>query len=118
MSTLGERLRRAAAGVGRALGDRRPGTELARVDQVDQSEPAAPPTPPPLPLALPAPPHPVCPRCKQRHEPRPIPGRDGTGLAALYGQQVVADPGRPQPLGRGADETPLVLRHWRPWSGV
>jgi hypothetical protein len=42
----------------------------------------------------------------------------GGGLAAVYGQQLLPDPSRPPPLNREADETPLVLRRFRPWSGL
>jgi hypothetical protein len=89
---------------------RRCGVELTRVDQ------PTPATPSPR-LALPAPAWPVCRRCGTRHEPRPHPA-GGRGLAALYGQQVLPDPNRPPPLNREADETPLELRRFRPWSGL
>jgi hypothetical protein len=114
MTRFGDRLRRAAAGVGQALGGHRPGVELVRVDQ---PELLAPLPPQPL-LALPAPAWPVCRRCRTRHEPRPHPADAVRGLAAIYGQQAVPDPSRPQPLGRQADETPLELRRFRPWSGL
>jgi hypothetical protein len=74
-------------------------------------------------LALPAPPRrrqdppelPLCPRCRTRHEPRPHP-TGGRGLAAAYGRRILPDPTRPEPLGRQADETPLVPGRFRPWS--
>jgi hypothetical protein len=78
--------------------------ERCSVDQVDDVGPGAPPWP-------------VCRRCKTRHEPRPHPA-GGRGVAALYGQQVVPDPNRPPPLGQEADETPLELRRFRPWTGL
>jgi hypothetical protein len=110
--TLTDRLR----DVARRTADRRgqrPGVELTRVDQGDAlPTPATPPR-----LALPAPAWPVCRRCRTRHEPRPHPA-GGRGMAAVYGQQVLPDPNRPTPLNREADETPLVLRRFRPWSGL
>jgi hypothetical protein len=75
------------------------------VDQVDDVGPSGPPWP-------------VCRRCKTRHEPRPHPADAVRGLAAVYGQQVLGDPNRPTPLNREADETPLELRRFRPWSGL
>jgi hypothetical protein len=113
MSGLGQRLRRAAGGVGQALGRRRPGVELVRLDHPELLAPLPPQSVP----ALPAPELPLCPRCRTRHEPRPHPA-GGRGLAALYGQQVLPDPNRPTPLNREADETPLELRRFRPWSGL
>ena len=77
-------------------------------------------------LALPAPPRrrqdppepplPLCRYCKTRHQPRPHPAIGGRGVAAAYGRTLLPDPTRPEPLGRQADETPLVLRRFRPWS--
>jgi hypothetical protein len=113
VTVFGDRLRRAALAAGDALGRRRPEVELVRLDR---PELLAPLPPQPLP-ALPPPALPMCPRCRTRHEPRPHPA-GGRGLAALYGQQVVPDPNRPTPLGRQADETPLELRRFRPWSGL
>jgi hypothetical protein len=111
-----DRLRRAALAAGDALGRRRPGVELVRLDRPELLAPLTPQSVP----ALPAPEWPLCPRCRTRHEPRPLPGPAGgrQGLAALYGQQVVPDPNRPPPLNREADETPLELRRFRPWSGL
>jgi hypothetical protein len=37
-------------------------------------------------------------------------------VAAAYGRTLLPDPTRPVPLNRQADETPLVLRRFRPWS--
>jgi hypothetical protein len=108
VTVFGDRLRRAALAAGDALGRRRPGVELVRLDRPELLAP--------LP-ALPAPDLPLCPRCRTRHEPRPHPA-GGRGLAALYGQQVLPDPNRPPPLNREADETPLELRRFRPWSGL
>jgi hypothetical protein len=114
VNVFGDRLRRAALAAGDALGRRRPGVELVRLDRPELLAPL----PPRSLLALPAPKLPLCPRCRTRHEPRPLPRGGGRGLAALYGQQVVPDPNRPEPLGRQADETPLELRRFRPWSGL
>jgi hypothetical protein len=114
MSGLADRLRRAAASVGQALGSRRPGVELVRLDR---PELLAPPAPLPLP-ALPAPPWPPCPRCKQRHEQRPLPRHGGTGLAAAYSRNLLPDPTRPQPLSQGeVDDTSLQRDRFHPWSG-
>jgi hypothetical protein len=112
MSGYRERLRRAAAGLGQALGPRRPGVELVRVDQ---PAPAA----PSRRLALPAPEWPVCPRCRTRHEPRPLPARTGGrggGLSAYRDTPVLPDPNRPTPLNREAADVTLALRRFRPWS--
>jgi hypothetical protein len=111
VSGLGQRLQRATAGVGQALGRRRPGVELVRVDRPELLAPL-----PPRPLpALPAPDLPLCPRCRTRHEPRPHPA-GGRGLAALYGRPVVPDPTRPAPLGRTAvDPAPLLRDQANPW---
>jgi hypothetical protein len=87
---------------------RRPGVELVRVDQ------PSPATPSPR-LALPAPELPLCPRCRTRHEPRPHPATS-RGLAAAYGQQVLPDPTRPQPLGRDPGHTLGLIRDsFDPW---
>ena len=147
MSGLEERLRRAAAGVGQALGGHRPGVDLVRVDQgVALPTPATPPR-----LAFPAPA--VAPatvgRPKRRRwrpptspaernapavdhrrsppaelHPCPFCGQrhqpipmEGRGLADLYSRPVVGDPSRPSPLNREADETPLEQGRFRPWSG-
>jgi hypothetical protein len=106
------RFRSAVAGAGWALSSPAPGVALVRLDQ------PTPPPPHPRPRRmLPAPEQPtdpVCRWCKTRHQPTPHQG--GTGAAGLYGRSVPGDPGRPEPLGRQADETPLLLRHHRPWS--
>jgi hypothetical protein len=112
VTVFGARFRRATLAAGDTLGRRRPGVELARVDQGD-----ALPTPatPPRRLALPAPDLPLCPRCRTRHEPRPHPG-GGRGMAAVYGQQLLPDPDRPPPMGRDPGHTlGLVRDSFNPW---
>jgi hypothetical protein len=109
--SFADRLRRATAGVGDALGiRRRPGVELVRVDPT-----LAPPTPTRL-LALPAPELPLCRRCRTRHQPRPHPAVAGRGLAAAYGRSLLPDPTRPEPLGRSvADPRPLLRDQASAW---
>jgi hypothetical protein len=131
--TLADRFRRAVGGAGHAPGSQPPDADLARAGPDD---PGLPPLvvrrpdqglalPAPLPLpALPAPPDPVCPRCRERHAPRPLPGRDrsaGQGWAAVYSQRLYDpdDPPRPRPVGRGhgVDDRSLRRDGFRPWTG-
>jgi hypothetical protein len=56
-----------------------------------------------------------CPFCGQRHQPVRL---GGSGLAAAYGRQLVAEPGqgRPVPLGRDPGHTlGLVRDRFSPW---
>jgi hypothetical protein len=84
------RFRRAVVNLGQALGGRRPGVELVRVDRPELLTP-----PRPLP-ALPA--------------PHPRPRRRGGGLSQAYGRSIVPDPSRPRPLGQGPAHDRAVYR--------
>lgn len=54
-----------------------------------------------------------CPHCGEAHQPFPM--SSSRGLAA-FGESLLSDPGRPEPLNRTADDTPLQLLRFRPWN--
>lgn len=54
-----------------------------------------------------------CPHCGEAHQPFPM--SSSRGLAA-FGESLLSDLGRPEPLNRTADDTPLQLLRFRPWN--
>jgi hypothetical protein len=111
VASLGDRFRRAAAGVADTLGLRRSGTALV---PVGRPKPLPPPPAARPRRALPAPRYPVCRACGHRHPPPPGPAAAG-GLGA-YSRTLLPDPNRPGWLGRGpADERPLLRDQVSAW---